>query len=272
MSLSVSFLVACSQSDIVDDASKILVRVNEEAITQEQLKNNINTLLGKQAATVGLQQAEKKKILESMIVSRLLRQEAEKKLNDKEKLELQIKAAEFKEKLIVNSYLRANLSSASVSNQMIANYYNKHPEKFGAESIIKYELLTSSKKLDELNRDELLNVYSRHNKQTDLEELQKELSKNGFQLSFQRGRLIKGVLDKKIERTIGGLYPGEVSSLILQNGRPYIVKLIESKDVPPKPLSVVSNEIKKLLAPVVLKAAIKEQAAKFKKQAVIEYF
>jgi len=271
MSLSVSFLTACSQSGSVEDASKILVLVNGEAITENQLLLNVDALFGEGKALDKLPIVERKKILESMVISRLIKQEAIKGFDDMQINMYQQKSNIYKEKLIVNHYLKENIKSSPITNEMVVSYYNKHPEKYGAETVIKYELLTAIQKINELDRDKLLSVYSKYAKQRNLKVLQKNMLSDGVDLVYRQGRLNKGVIDEKIEKLIESIDVGEVSSLVMHNGRPYIVKTIDKKYIPPKSLSSVSDEIRKQLAPVALKKSIKQQSEKLKVLAKIEY-
>ena len=267
-----ALLAACTQQpDNAYDTSKVLVRVNGEPITEYELVINIETLFGKGQPANRVKETERKKILESMIMSRLIRQQAEKSLDESRKSLFEQKALIYKEKIIVNDYLKNNIKYAPVTNEMVTAYYNKHPEKFGGEQILHYELLTTKNKLSEIDRDKLLGIYVSVKKTDDMVMLQKHIAEKGMSLSYHKGRLRPGVLDAKIESVLASLKQGETSVLSMQKGRPYIIKLVERKQQAPKSLSSVATAIRKQLAPMALKQSIKQETDKLKESAKIEY-
>ena len=264
-------LAACADSDHAKDGSKVIARVNGEVITENQLTLKINSLFDeRQVSMIG--DDEKKKVLESIVMGRLLRQQAELDLDENMKLTYHLKAQDYKEKLIVNDYLKSVIDTVPVSDEMVVEYYKKHPEKFGAEEIVTYELLTTSKKLSESKRDRLLSAFPKVTNTGSLQSFSKQLGAAAdVDLVYQTGRLLPGVLDKRIESLINNLDIGQMSSLVIQQGRPYVVKTNERKKIAARPLPEVSGEIRRQLAPVALKKVIKEQADKLEKTAAIEY-
>ena len=54
------------------------------------------------------------------------------------------------------------------------------------------------------------------------------------------------------------LKTAETSNLIFIKGNPYVVRIVEDKQVPPRPLNKVSDQIRKALVPVQLKKAVKQ--------------
>ena len=162
--------LACTQPSGVDDNSKVLARVNAEPITENQLAANVQTLFGKTYTLDQLKDTERRKILKSMVISRLIKQQAEKNLNDAQKLLYEQKGRAYKEKIIVNDYLKKNITPAPINREMVVAYYNKHPEKFGAEEDVRYELLTTKNKLNEAGRNNLLAVYGALDKTTEYAE------------------------------------------------------------------------------------------------------
>ncbi|VAW59804.1 hypothetical protein MNBD_GAMMA11-2302 [hydrothermal vent metagenome] len=270
--------LACTQSSSTGggaDNSKVLATVNGEPITENQLVANLETLMGKKQAINQLKAAERRKILESMVMSRLIKQQAEKGFDKTQLSFYEQKARVYKEKIIVNDYLRENITSAPVSNEMVAEYYNKHPERFGAEEVLRYELLTTQHKLSEADRNQLLSVYGEiqiaSEKTSDMQTLKNNIAKKGIELSYQKSVLRPGALNVQMKAILKQLEPGEVSALSMHKGRPYIFKLLERLKKPARPMSEVSAQIRKQLAPVALKKAINEQMEKLEPGAKIEY-
>ncbi len=274
--LMASTQLACTQSSStqpagISDSSKILATVNGEPITENQLAANVETLMGKKQATSQLKPAQRRKILESMVMSRLIKQQAEQAFDQAKKRSYEQKARAYKEKIIVNDYLKASITSASVNNEMIAQYYSQHPEKFGAAQRMEYELLSTTKKLDETARNKLLTAYGALDKTAAINDIRKRLAEKAFALNYQRSHLRTGTVNTELEKTLASLQPGEASALFIQQGRPYIVKLLERTRIAPQPLSAVQAEIRKMLVPVALKKAIEQQTRTLKENAKIEY-
>lgn len=266
-----TLLTACTQqSDHANSSSKILAKVNGEPVTEYELMASIESLFGRSANR--LKKSEQNKILESIIMSRLIRQQAEKIMDKSDRTLFEQKSRIYKEKIIVNDFLKKNIKSAPVTNEMVTEYYNKHPEKFGGGNILYYELLTTENKMNENDRDKLLSIYIALNKTADMKKLKNSIGKKGIKLNYQKGKLRPGVFDAKLENILANLEQGETSTLSMQKGRPYIIKLVERKQQPAKPLLAVSADIRKQLAPVALKKAIKQKTDKLKESAEIEYF
>lgn len=263
---------ASTQSTNLDDQSKVLARVNGEAITEKQLASNVEILMGKSLALDTLPVEERKKILDSMILSRLIKQQAEKQINQAQARLYAQKAQAYKEKIIVNDYLMKNISPAPVNDEMVNAYYHKHPEKFGASQDIQYELLSTVDRLSETDRDKLLANYPTMDKSGGLQSIQARIAATGLILNYQKAHLKPGKLSDKIEATLASLQPGEASSLFMQQGRPYIIKLLTREKTPPQALAVVSNDIRKQLVPMALKVAIRAQTEQLKENAEIAYF
>lgn len=264
---------ACSQqSDVATDSSRVLAKVNGESITELQLVANIGMLFGDKQKIESLTATEQHKILQSMVMSRLIRQQAETEMSMQERQVFEQKAVRYKEKIIVNSFLKKNVSVEPVSNEMVADYYSKNLDKYGADKVVTYEVLTTDDKLSEIERDRFLAVYSGLKKTDNILVLKKKLSSNALKLSYSKRSVKLSLLDTKIKSMLSGLKENEVSTVLMQKGRPYIVKLIERKENSAQPLSAVAGEIRKSLAPVALKRAIKKKTDKLKVSAKIEYF
>ena len=104
-----------------------------------------------------------------------------------------------------------------------------------------------------------------------MQSIQKRIAEKGIQLNYKKGNLKSGLLNGEVKNVLSSLRQGETSALFMQQGRPYIIKLLERKQYSAKPLSVVSADIRKQLIPVALKKAIKQQTDKLKESAKIEY-
>lgn len=264
---------ACSQqSDVATDSSRVLVKVNGESITELQLVANIGMLFGDKQKIESLTATEQHKILQSMVMSRLIRQQAETEMSMQERQVFEQKAVRYKEKIMVNSFLKKNVSVEPVSNEMVADYYSKNLDKYGADKVVTYEVLTTDNKLSEIERDRFLAVYSGLKKTDNILVLKKTLSSKASALTYSKRSVKLSLLDTKIKSMLSGLKENEVSTVLMQKGRPYIVKLIERKENSAQPLSAVAGEIRKSLAPVALKRAIKKKTDKLKVSAKIEYF
>jgi hypothetical protein len=114
---------ASSQND------NVLVKVNNQPITESDLELTITSLLGEYQASL-LDKAGRHRALESMVMSRVIAQAAQKELTKQDRQKIEKRVAAHREKLLVNYYLRKHASVQPVSQKMVKAYYEKHPDKF----------------------------------------------------------------------------------------------------------------------------------------------
>jgi len=242
---------------ILEGDDIILARVNGSSITQYELELSIRITLGNQAAS-RLDENGRRKILESLVASRAIAQVQEAEMSPQELAAIKKKVQAYQEQLFVKQYLAKHVSPQPVSSEMVREYYEAHPERFGSRNFRKYEMITSGPKLRTVERDEIINILGNALENTDWQNWVNDLKQRGYPVSFRKGLVMEKVLHPRLEQVMKSLKSGETSNLIFIKGVPYVVRIVEDQQVPPRPLNKVSNQIRQALIPVQLKKAVKQ--------------
>jgi len=250
--------------------SPVLARVDGAAITQEQLDKAIQRTLGESQAAI-LGEPGRRKMLESMVLSRAMALEAEKGMSADQKRGIDIEAAHFREQLLVKAYLRDHASPQPVTQEMVKAYYDEHPERFGASTMRRIEIIASSGNVEEATRERMFAELESIKTHPDWKAASLALQKRGIAVMFSRGSADDAVLRARLKAAVSALKKGEVSPVTLIDGRAYIVKVTDTQEVPPKPLSEVSGEIRKALLPIQMKKAIDQVSEGLLKKVKVEY-
>ena len=235
----------------------VVARVNGSPITQYDLEQTIQSSLGNQTAA-SLTPEQRRKVLESLVASRAIAQAQEARLSPEELAALEKKTKAYREQLLVKHYLAAETNVAPVTQEMVVDYYERHPERFGARSISIYEMISSRDSLDAALRDRLIKDLEPAAANDDWQQWVKALQEQGYPLLYQKGQVTEKALDLRLRQLMAPLHKGEASNLSFINGKLYLVRITEDRHTAPRPLADVSAEIRKALVPVQLKKAVKQ--------------
>lgn len=234
----------------------VLAKVNDEAITDADVDFTIERSFDRAyitSADAELQQ----KILDSLIASRAIKQLVLKELSPEEIAKIKNLSKAYEEELYVKEYLQRHVTPAPVTAEMVQDYYTKHPEEFGAETIRDFELLKAPATLDEKQRDALLKKVGAIRGATNWPG-SASLWQTELKLQFQQGRNKAGLLNKTLEQKIGTLKQGETSDAFYIDGELHLVRVTNVVQSAPKSLAEVSGDIRKRLAPLMLRDAVKK--------------
>jgi hypothetical protein len=248
------FLSGCG--DKTGNAVTVLAQVGDEKITNQDVDFTIERSFDRSQLTT-VDASLQQKILDSLIASRAMKQlvVADMQPADIEKIKNLSKA--YEEELYVKEYLQKHVTPAPVTAEMVQDYYGKHPEEFGAETLRDFELFKAPAQLEEAQRDLLLKkieaIRSTSNWSGSAKAWQQELK-----LQYQQGRNKAGLLHKTLEQKINATAQGETSSVFYIDGELYLVRVNRLEQLPSKALSEVSDTIRKRLAPLMLRDAVKK--------------
>ena len=249
------------------ESSANLVKVGDKFISESAFERSMYKNLG-EFNVAQLDAEGKKKYLESMAVSSAMAQLAEKELNDYELTEISHDVDAYREQLLVKRYLANNITPEPVTSKMVKDYYNEHPEKFGSKKVLDINLISVSD-IPDATRADVIKLLSDKNLLSDLGELKRQIKGLELELLEQRQRLSEE--SQNHYSTAKGLQVGESSKIFFVKGGAQVVILDKQLVTPAKPLSEVSGEIRKMLAPIQLKKAIKKASDEAKKVIKIEY-
>ena len=95
--------------------------------------------------------------------------------------------------------------------------------------------------------------------------------KSKYGLVYQNAEARKGLLNKHLEQLINSLEVGQVSDVSFVDGNLIVVRVTGISQLAPKPLSEVSADIRKTLAPLQLKKAVKKASQEAIAGAEVKY-
>jgi PPIC-type PPIASE domain len=272
------FLVGCQNGDQAQSSGKaqlpgeetILAKVEEQTITRYDLDSVIQNMLGAQQAEL-LDENSRKKVLESLVLSRVMALKAEQEMSADEQRELEKKVGRYREQLQAKAYLVAHAEPQPVTNQMVTDYYNQHLERFGQKTLYHYELLTGRTEAAGDNRKALLATLQQAQSTADWKALSEQWKGEGKAVDYRQARGALDVLEPKLAAVLKGLKPNQTSDIIFQDGKPVVVRLNQKQELPARPLAQVSAEVRKSLVPIQLKKQIEKLSDELMKTVQVEY-
>ncbi len=244
------------QTVVLEGDDIILARVNGEPITLYDLEQTIRSTLG--ASTAGrLDEAGRQKVLESLVASRAIARAQEAQMTAEELAAIDKRTRAYREQLLVKQYLVKQVSPQPVTSEMVREYYRAHPERFGARTIRAYEMLAGRRKLTAAERDSLIQALKAAAEKNDWQQWVKKLKEQSYPIEYRRGRVAEKILHPRLQQLMQPLKKGQVSQLTFIEGTVYTVRIVDERQIAPRPLNEVSAEIRKALVPVQLKKSVK---------------
>jgi EpsD family peptidyl-prolyl cis-trans isomerase len=268
-------LAGCSSSDnneqtLLPGEETILAKVEGQSISRYDLDSAIRSMLGAQQADL-LDKNARKKVLESMVLSRVMALKSEQDMSAEEKRELDKKVARYREQLLAKAYLVAHAEPQPVTNKMVTDYYNKHPELFGQKTIYHYEILSGKIKAGGENRKALLASLQQARSTSDWKSLSTGWKGEGKQVDYRQAKGTLDVLEPKLAAVLRNMEQQQTSDIIFQDGDPVVVRMNQKQVLPARPLSQVSAEVRKSLVPIQLKKQIEKISNELMKTTKVEY-
>lgn len=252
------------------EPSATLVTVDGSPITRAQLELTIERTLGDSAPLFANDEVERK-ILDSLVASRAMALLAERELDAAERAQLDLKAQAYREELLVRHYLEAHASPEPVTSEMVADYYNRHPDEFGGGVEKSFEIIASTQPLGEAQRAELIALLSGPQVQgKDWQALVSNWRGAGNPLEYRSNRVKAELLDQPLRSLVETTAVGAVAPLYA-DGQLLLVRVTGEQHLPVRPLAEVSGAIREKLAPQVLKQAVKSLSARATKELKVQY-
>lgn len=265
----VCFLQGCEQRNPAEK-NKILAVVNGSSITQTDLDESLERLLGSQSEIIDTSDVEKK-ALESLVMMRAISLQQEQTLNKQELALLASRVGHYKEEILVESYLRNNTDPFIPSESDVNDYYKSHLQYFTGEPLYTYEILQANKILESELLPQVMTALSSAQEQSDWRQYSQQLKNKSLPIVYVQGRTDGPLVDKRLLKTIHSLSAEEVSDVIYLDKKPYIVRLLRYQSGKIKLFNSVRIQIRKTLATKHMKAAIKQEAEKVLSTARVEY-
>jgi hypothetical protein len=269
-------IVACSDNDKTthnttnQSVSDVLVTVNGSQITQNDLDEALLRMFGEFQMSM-LQEDGYKKALESMVASRAIALASEKQLDTETLAKINRKAATYRENLLVSYYVKENANINPVTDEMVKDFYIKYPERYGAKTVRTYEMLFSEHKITQKQRAEVIKQLTAIKDQKHWEDAVDNLANASVHIKYRKGYTEENLITPRLRALMMNLEINSVSNVTFVEGKPYIVRVLSEKKIPPQPLEEVSEKIRKALAPNQFKKAVKEVSEKVLKTAKVVY-
>jgi hypothetical protein len=249
---------------------KVVAVVNGTSITKYDVDRSATEAFGPELGQ-SLSAETEAKLLQSLVQSRAISQVREKELSALERAELEKRVAAYREQLLVKQYLGKYTAAAQVSDEAIRRYYESHKANFGGKQVKTYELITSSSELDPAQRSKTIAALDGAGEQRDWDAWVAGLLAAGQPVALRRGEDDAAMLDPRVRQMIAPLEVGQTTKPTLIDGRPYVLRVTAQRELPPRPLAQVREEIRKTLAPVQLRDAIKQTSTRVLQSAEVAY-
>lgn len=255
---------SCSESEKIQAA--VVARVNGDVITEDLWNAAVEDLERSTGAT--LDAAGRRKVLESLVQSRLMAKAAETMLDEQRREELEAQIQLQRERLLVKEYLRRTAAPSPVTENEIRDYYAQHPDLFGGITRRYFELLTTENAPVADKRNAVLDVMNSIREQADWKT---HAGIEGVRWVHRLENDANTALDSRILAVARSLKQGESSEPVFIGGRPYLLRVTRIEASPPKPLAEVRGDIQRRLQLQRLQQAVEEAGKALLGQAKVEY-
>ncbi|MDE1462692.1 peptidylprolyl isomerase [Spartinivicinus poritis] len=252
-----------------DDDQKI-AKVGDWFITQQELDFVTERTVGSSTLAVMYDQIGEK-LLESLVISKAMAQQASAALSADEKTALELKVKAYREELLVRQYLTDNAQLEPVTEKMIQDYYQKHPEKFGGITKKRYRLIRTTN-LSVERKTQAIQQFDLLTKDTDWHKFINQLQKNNIYAITQEAEVNPDVVNDELKNALKNTQKGELSEIIEINGELYRLQVLAEVKTPAKTLEAVSGEIRKILSLIQLKKAVKEASTSALDKVAVKYY
>ncbi|MCU7843302.1 MAG: peptidyl-prolyl cis-trans isomerase [Candidatus Thiodiazotropha sp. (ex Monitilora ramsayi)] len=273
-----SFSISCSDSsgpettspvEVPIDKGELLATVDGVQIYEMELHELMSGMFGEYRALT-MDDETRRRALDSLIASHALAREAETRLDREQLATIDIKTRQYRENLLVNTYMRDNVELSTINDKAVAEYYQSNLELFGKKNVKQYRMLTSRETMPEDQRNRLISVITK-TADMNLEQKQTVLDKAGFNFQLSQNEMNKDYLDEKLYAFIDSQPVGQISNLTFIGGMPYVVEVMSERELQPRPLTEVKETIRKSLVLARLKMAIKEKSAEVMAKSSVVY-
>ena len=250
--------------------SLVLAEVNGSPITEADVDLALERTFS-EVERLNANAELRQKVLESLVASRAMSQRAESQLAPEEVERIEGMARAYEEELRVKAYLQANTDPQPVTAAQVQAYYQEHPERFGAEPLHDFEMLKAPADLSDSERARVLGAVATIQGTTNWQQKSREWQAQ-YGLRYQAlNQSPSNLLEAPLADALIQLSEGETSGVVYLDGQIHLLRLGQTTQSAAKPLSEVSSDIRKVLAPLQLREAVKAASEKAQAEAEIRY-
>jgi hypothetical protein len=239
--------------------SDMIAKIDGEPVYKDELDIVINHTVGEFAA-LQLGDDGRKKVLESLIIRKLMSDKQLQSMGQEELRQLELEITSYREELLTKRYVREQLIAQPVTDEMIADYYQSNLHIYGENTVRRFEMARADVSYSPALQKKISLVMQELTPHSNWSETIKKARQIGQPLFVVSGSSSENGLTDDYKEIIQSLGAGDVSALYTINGIMVRFKITELIPIPAKPLSEVSADIRKTLAPLQLKKSIQQEA------------
>lgn len=253
-------LSACSDSSVEAPKEKPIAKVGNSYLYPSEFEYQFEKLVGNSAALID-QKIVRERIRDSLILSKQMAQKALSNMTHQEQKQLELQVSQYKEEILAKHYINEFVSVEVPTPKEVDQYYQKNLHKFGGGSYVSM--------MEYIFKDTCAMNIDKNSRYNSEEEVLAMLSKAGCEYSIKRIEKPLAALSKNSQA--GSLKAGMFK---LQPNSSQIkalyIKAITEK--PARPLSEVVPSIRKMLAPLYLKKALKKERLALSLELEVDFF
>jgi len=241
-------LFSCGADKSTDDATpenKVVAKINGEPIYTSdvnELKSRMLQNVPEDYITPELEE----KLLDSLIRSKAMAQSMKKEIDEKTEEIIEKQVTAFREDLLVRAYVEKYGQLRTVTNDQVNQYYTDNPNLFGGGTRKTVEYVEASTVEDREKRVKLLKSLSTMKKSNNWSKSVNRLKTKGFELSYNKLTANEKHIKSPLKEAITKLDKKSEPQLISDAGI-YLVRVLDTEKIPPKPLAQVSADVRALL-------------------------
>jgi hypothetical protein len=265
----------CQQSETPNESepqlSEVVASIDGKPIYQAELALVINQTLGEFAA-LQLGSQGRKKVLESLIIRKLMSDQQWQLMDEEERQQLDLELNIYREELLTKRHVREHLIAEPVNDDMIQAYYANNPSTYGAKTLRRFEMVRADVSRSPVLQKDLSLLIQGLTPHSDWKLSIDQARQQGLPIFLVSGHSAESGLIDDYQQIIQSLAEGEISPLHSINGILVRFRVTELIQVPAKPIEEVSKNIRKTLAPLQLKKAIQQEAELLMRDREIERY
>jgi len=275
--LLVSLIAACNKTqteNTINDnnsVAEVIAKVNGEPVYKTEFDLIVNQTVGEFAA-LQLTKKTKDKILQSLVLRKLMKAEQLKQMDQAELQHVELQVAAYRDELLTKQYIRNNISAEPVSNEMVNEYYRNNLSQFGKKQIRRFDMIRAQIGHDEKHVKQINTFIQNISPQENWQALAKKPDSQKNSVKIIRGNSADIGLLKSYQKIISTLAKNEASKVHSINGVLVRFKVTDLIELPAKPLIEVKKDIHKRLAPIQIKKAIKNKARSLKEKSEVKIY
>lgn len=237
------------------EQSLVLAEVNGTAITQLDLDLMVEKLMGENAKSV-ISASAKDRVLQSLAASEAMRIKLAKELSADEIKTLQAKARAYETELYVKEFLTRYSKPETVTSSMVKEYYQANLDQFRPPAITQYEMLVSGTVMEAEALDEFKKDLAALPSSASLKSLSNK-SYAGNSLRFVVAESKENLLSNKQAAVLAATSVGSITTPVVTTTQTAAFKILAREKQAPAPLDQVGDDIRRKLAPMQVKKAVK---------------